>query len=63
MDVSPVELQKALRGADYPAYRDDLLDLARRNDADDEILDALQRLGDGEFDGPTEVESALADAT
>ncbi len=63
MDVSAVELQRALRGADFPAYRDDLIDLARRNHADDEILEALHRLEDLEFAGPGDVDDALDNAT
>lgn len=62
MDVSAVELQRALRGADYPAYKDDLIDLARRNHADDDILEALRRLEDVEFAGPDEVDAALDSA-
>ena len=33
MDVNPIELQKHLKGADYPASRDDLVALARDNGA------------------------------
>lgn len=42
MAPSPVDVQKALKGADYPASRDDLIDLARENEAPDDVVDELE---------------------
>ncbi|WP_030664063.1 DUF2795 domain-containing protein [Streptomyces cellulosae] len=58
-DTSPIALQKALKGADYPASRDDLVSLARNNGADDKIVDKLSHSGKRQFDGPNEVQKAV----
>ncbi|MDX1659338.1 MAG: DUF2795 domain-containing protein [Nitriliruptorales bacterium] len=53
-------IQAAIEGVDYPASRDDLLQQARANDTDDEVIDVLQRLPALTFASPTEVTSQLA---
>lgn len=47
------EVQKALKGADYPMDGPALADLARSNGADSELVDALSGLR--EVDGPNTV--------
>lgn len=58
---NPIDLQKHLSGVDYPASKDDLVRAAEREGAGDDVLDALRSLPDREFDGPTDVSSAVAD--
>ncbi|CAL9652928.1 DUF2795 domain-containing protein [Streptomyces sp. Tu 3180] len=58
-DVSPIDLQKALKGADYPASRDDLVSLARDNGADDNLVQKLTQAGTKRFDGPNDVQKAV----
>ncbi|MEV8047834.1 DUF2795 domain-containing protein [Streptomyces griseoluteus] len=58
-DMSPIELQKALKGADYPASRDDLVSVARSNGADDKVVDKLEHAGTQRFDGPNDVQKAV----
>jgi len=53
------DVQKALKGADYPATRDDLVAQAESNGADAEVLDALRDLDGTSFDSPAEVMSGL----
>ena len=60
MDVNPIEVQKALRGADYPASKEELVQTAERNDAPQEIVEELRELEQNEFDGPDKVQEALA---
>ncbi len=36
---NPIGLQKALAGADYPADRQQLVDLAKKNNADQDIIE------------------------
>jgi hypothetical protein len=60
MNVSPIELQKALRGVHYPANRDQLLDRAQGNGASEDVLDALRALSDKDYDGPNAVSAAVA---
>jgi hypothetical protein len=59
MDVNPIELQKHLKGASYPAGKDDLVATAERNGAPREIVDALRNAAQDRFDGPDQVQKAL----
>jgi hypothetical protein len=61
MDVNPIELQKHLKGADYPASKDELVDLAESNGAPAEVVEALRNAPRDEFDGPDEVQAALGE--
>lgn len=60
MDVNPIELQKHLKGVDYPASRDDLVKAAESNGAPKEIVDALRGADKDSFDGPSAVQQAVA---
>ncbi|MGW0390709.1 DUF2795 domain-containing protein [Streptomyces sp. NPDC003042] len=57
--ISPIDLQKALKGAEYPATLDDLRSLAEDNGADDQIVEKLSNSGKDRFDGPDEVQKAV----
>lgn len=57
--ISPIELQKALSGIDYPCKRDDLVRTARNNGAGEEVIAALEQLSDATFDGPDDVSKAV----
>lgn len=61
MTVNPIELQKHLSGADYPASKDQLVELAERNGADDDTLSALREMNGDNFDGPDDVSAAVSD--
>ncbi|MHA6794346.1 DUF2795 domain-containing protein [Pseudonocardia bannensis] len=61
MAVNPIQLQKFLRGMDYPARRDELVRHAEQQGADQQVLDALRRIPDREYDGPNAVSAAVAD--
>ena len=52
------DVQKALKGADYPATGDQLADLARSNGADDDLARELSSIG--EVSGPDKVMSELS---
>jgi hypothetical protein len=60
MDVNPIEVQKHLKGVDYPASRDDIVSAARSNDAPDDVVSALESMRDDRFDGPDDVMRSLA---
>ena len=57
------EVQKALKGADYPADGDDLADLADSNGASQELVDAIRGIGEAETpaDVMKELEGELGD--
>ncbi len=59
MDFNPVDVQKHLKGADYPASGEDLASTARGNDAPDDLVEKLRNLGDEEYSGPDQVMAAL----
>ncbi|WP_100498174.1 DUF2795 domain-containing protein [Geodermatophilus chilensis] len=57
--VSPIDIQKALKGMDYPATKEQILDHAKGGDK--EVLDALQKIDDREYEGPSGVSAAVFD--
>ena len=57
--VSPIQLQKHLKGTSYPAKKKELLQSARRNGADDSWMKILEKLPDREFATPAEVSKAV----
>lgn len=59
MDFNPVDVQKHLKGADYPASGDDLASTAEGNDAPSDLVEKLRSLGNEEFSGPDKVMAAL----
>jgi len=53
------EVQKSLKGVDYPASKDELATTAERNGADRELVDALRNMSKSSFDGPNAVMKEL----
>lgn len=62
-DKNPVDVQRHLSGVDYPASRQDLIDEANNQDADDEEVSALQNIPDRDYDSPADVTQELGDVT
>lgn len=58
-DLSPIDPQKALKGAEYPAGQDDLVSVAKSNGADDTLVKKPGQTGTKRFDGPDEVQKAV----
>jgi len=56
---NPIQIQKYLKGVDYPASRDDLISQAEEQGADDEILELLAKIDDQEYETPAEVSKAI----
>jgi len=59
MPINPIELQKALKGLDYPASKDEIVELASKNGVGDDIRAALEGLPDKQYDDPTDVNEAV----
>jgi hypothetical protein len=59
MGFQVTEVQKALKGFDYPGSAEDLANHAGRNGADSELVDALRAMKKDNFDGPNAVMSEL----
>ncbi|WDF32195.1 DUF2795 domain-containing protein [Arthrobacter agilis] len=54
-DPSPIDIQKALGGMDYPASKEDLVRHAEGKSAEDSVLETLKNLPEREYDSPTDV--------
>ncbi|MGY1712057.1 DUF2795 domain-containing protein [Geodermatophilus sp. SYSU D00758] len=59
--VSPIDIQKALSGMDYPAGKEQIVQHARDNGGSKDVVDALERIDDREYEGPSGVSAAVFD--
>jgi Protein of unknown function (DUF2795) len=55
-----IKVQKFLGGISYPATKQQLVDHARGNQADDEALSRLRSMPEREYSGPDAVSKAIA---
>ncbi|MEU4199934.1 DUF2795 domain-containing protein [Streptomyces sp. NPDC045470] len=58
-DTNPIELQKALKGAHYPASKDDLVSCAEGNHAGRQMMDKISDIPGKSYENPAEVEKAV----
>ncbi len=61
-NANPIEVQKYLKGVNYPCSRDELLDTARDKGADQNVLQTLEQLPDQQFASPREVSEAIGES-
>ena len=54
-----IRVQKFLGGIHYPATKQQLVDQARGNQADDEAMSALSGMPERDYSGPDEVSRAI----
>jgi hypothetical protein len=59
MTNSPIELQKYLGGVDYPIDKDALVQKARDNGANNDVVQTLQGLPFDRFNSPNDVSEAF----
>jgi hypothetical protein len=59
--VNPIQLQKHLKGMDYPASKQDLINHAKKQGADENALSALEQLPDEKYETPADVSKAIGD--
>ncbi|MBD2593393.1 DUF2795 domain-containing protein [Nostoc spongiaeforme FACHB-130] len=60
--ANPVEIQKHLKGMDYPASKQELVKHAQKQGADRKVLSLLEQLPDNEeFENPTDVNKAIGE--
>ena len=60
--VNPIQLQKHLKGMDYPASKEDLIEHAKKNGADENALAALEDLPDEQYETPADVSKAIGES-
>lgn len=53
--ISPITLQKHLKGTTYPASKLDLVHRAQTNQAPDDVLEMIRHLPRERYDSPAEV--------
>ncbi|MEC5384905.1 DUF2795 domain-containing protein [Uliginosibacterium sp. H3] len=58
-----IDIQKYIKDLDYPATRDDVLRMAEKSGADEEMREALKSLPRVDFETPAEVSAALSAET
>lgn len=59
--VNPIQLQKHLKGVDYPASKEQLIQHAQKQGADDNAISVLNQLPDEEYESPTDVSEAVGE--
>jgi hypothetical protein len=57
--ANPIQIQKYLKGVDYPASKQDLIKNARKNGADESICASLEQLQEDNFQTPADVSEAF----
>lgn len=60
-NISAAELQACLKGADYPADRDELLETAKSNEAPEPVMHFLERIPDKQYETPVDVSKELGE--
>jgi len=58
---SPANVTNHLKGAHFPASKEDLVDLAKSNGAEEEVLEVLENLPGDEYASVAEVMKAYGD--
>jgi hypothetical protein len=57
--VNPIQLQKFLKGVDYPASKQGLLKHIEQQGADEDVRATLEQLPDQQFQTPADVSKAV----
>lgn len=52
---SPANVAKYLKGTDFPAKRDDLINQAKKNDADEKVIETLEKMPEKEYGDMSDV--------
>ena len=56
---SPIDVQKALGGMDYPASREDIVKKAEGSGTGGTVLEALKNLPARQYDAPTDISKEI----
>ena len=59
--ANPVEVEKSLKGIDFPAKREDLVQHAKQHGADQEVLETIKNLPEDEFRNAADVTKAIGE--
>lgn len=53
--ITPAQVEKYLKGMEFPGHKDDLVQKARENRAPQQVIDIISRLPEKEYTKPTEI--------
>lgn len=59
--ANPVEVEKRLKGIDFPAKKQDLLKHAQQQGANQEVLETIENLPEEEFHNAADVAKAIGE--
>ena len=57
--ANPIQVQKYLSGMDYPADKDEIIDHAKDQGADNDVVQILQQLPEQEYKTAADVSKAI----
>ena len=59
VQVNPIQVQKYLAGLDYPVKKEDLLQRAQEQGADESVRSTLDKLPEKTYNSPNDVSEAI----
>ena len=59
---SPINVTHYLKGIDFPASKSDLLEQAKKNNAEDDVLDMIESMPEDDYGDMSEVMHAYGEA-
>ena len=57
--VNPVQVQRFLKGLDYPVSKQEVINYAKKHGADQRVIETLERMEDQTFDMPADISQAI----
>lgn len=57
--VNPIQLEKCLKGLDYPTDKENVVKHAEKHGADEDIRSALSQIPDRSYNKPTDISKAI----
>ncbi len=58
-NVSPAQVEKSIKGTHFPAQKQDLIQRARENQANQDVLEVLENMPDKQFNSPVDISKAM----
>ena len=59
--ANPAEVERYLKGMNYPAKKDDLIKHAQQQGANKDVIEVLKEMRDQSFNSPVEVSKAVGE--
>jgi hypothetical protein len=59
--ANPVEVEKCLKGINYPAKKNDLVKHAQQQGANQDVIETLRELHEENFNSPVDVSKAVGE--